>query len=91
MTADCEQHIRTGCAEIADEHDGAAADAVGQFSPDGREEKLHRRKRRDDRADDQAFLAERLAEIIFRVAGQQRQHDAEADQVNEDRQENDEE
>ena len=41
------------------------------------------------RADDEAFALKR-AEIIFRVAGQQRQHDAEADQVNEDRQENDE-
>jgi hypothetical protein len=38
----------------------------------------------------ETFGAEIGAEIILRVAGQQRQHDAEADQVNEDRQENDE-
>ena len=45
---DGEKRIRTSRAEVADEHDGSAADAVGQFSPDGREEKLHRGKRRDD-------------------------------------------
>ena len=60
-------------------------------APRGREEKLHRRKRGDDAADDESLGAEIGTEIILRVAGQQRQHDAEADQVNEDRQENDEE
>ena len=57
--------------------------AIGKLSPYRREEELHRGKRSDDEADQEPFRAK-----IFRVAGQQRQDDAEADQVNEHRQEN---
>ena len=88
---DGEKRIRTRRTEIADEHDRTTTDAVGQFSPRGREQKLHERKRRDDAADDKTLGAEIGAEIILRVAGEQRQHDAEADQVDKDRQENNEE
>ena len=87
-TGDGEQRVGAGGTEVADEHDRTAADAVGQTPPDGREEKLHGGKRGDDAADDETLGGEVGAEIVLGVAGQQRQHDAEADQVNEDRQKN---
>jgi hypothetical protein len=48
-------------------------------------------ERRDDAADDESLGTEVGAEIVLGVAGQQRQHNAETNQVNEDRQEYEEE
>ena len=50
-----EKGIGTGRAEIADEHDGTAANAVGEPAPGGGEEELHEGERGDDSADDEAF------------------------------------
>ena len=58
---------------------------IGPPAPDRREEELHRGKRGDDGADDEAARA-----VMPAVNRHQRHDDAEADEVNEDRQENDE-
>jgi hypothetical protein len=80
-----EQNIRQRRASGADEQDRAAAVAVGKFAPDGREDELHRRERGDDGADDEAARA-----IMPAEERHQRHDDAEADEVNEDREKNDE-
>ena len=80
-----EDDIRNHRARRADEQDGAASVAVGKFSPDGRENKLHRRIRREDEAELPAGRAKIPAEHR-----RERHDDAEAHEVNEDREKNDE-
>ena len=58
---------------------------IGEPPPNRREDELHRGKRGDDGADDPAARAVMPAEDRH-----QRHDDAEADEVNEDRQENNE-
>jgi len=80
-----EKDIRQRRAGGADEQNGPAAMMVGKPSPNRRENELHGGKRGDDGADDPAARAVMPAEDWH-----QRHDDAEADEVNEDRQENDE-
>ena len=72
-----------GSAGGADQENGAATVPVGEFSPDRREDKLHRGKRRDDDADDKALSAKMPA-----VGRHQGHDDSKADEVDENREEN---
>ena len=80
---DGEQHIRQRRAGGADEQNRAATVAVGKFAPDGRKNELHRGKRGDDDANHPAAGAVMAAEHWH-----ERHNDAEADEVNEDREKN---
>ena len=62
---------------------------VGYPAPNRREQELHERKGRHEHADDEAALRIVLAarnegcDVLVREAGQERQHNAESDQINE--------
>jgi hypothetical protein len=65
------------------EQDRAAADAVRQAAPDRHEQELHQRVGRGEQGRGERADAEGVASLF----GEERQHEAEAEQVDEDRQE----
>ena len=81
-----ERHVREAGAEQADQDDRLAADLVGPAAPDRREHELHQREARAQQPDRECGRAERLG-----VERQQRNDDAEAEQVDEDGNEDDDE
>ena len=99
-----EQGVEQHRTDEADQQNGPPADAVGDAPPERREEELHQRKDRQQAADDGADAPvvlvdagrppgrypEPLADVHLAVARQQRQDDAETEQIDDDDQEDDE-
>ena len=83
--ADGEQHIGQRRAGGAERQNRPAAVPVGKPAPDGREDELHGRVGRDDGADEPAARA-----VVPAVNWHERHDDAKADEVNEDREQDDE-
>src|SRR6266566_2456196 len=81
----CKNRVGSRCAGRAHQQDRATTNAVRQPAPKRGEEKLHGGKRRHQRADDETGGVKILGEDR-----QERQHDAKADQINEDGQKDDE-
>src|SRR5690606_31845793 len=79
-----EQEIRQARAEQTDQEDRPSTPTIRQPTPPGRERELHYRVHRDQPGDGHGTRPE-----LLRVQRQQRDHDAEAYQVQEDRQEED--
>ncbi len=70
--------------EQPDEQDGAPAESIGHAPPHGREEELHQRERAGEQADGERGGPERLG-----IEREQGDDDAEAEQIDEDGDEND--
>ena len=72
-------------ADEAEDQDGPSAESVGQHTEDGRRNQLCEGERREQKADDDRRGPEGLG-----IERQQRDDDAETDEIDEDREEDDE-